>query len=85
MYRNNTSSNLNKSTNSYLNENGAGIALCDQTVKQKEYYKLIICIQTGLFIVDENQMYRLDEMKDLKKKWEQISRKGFKGYNFKDF
>lgn len=30
-------------------------------------------------------MYRQDEQKELKKKWEQISRKGFKGYNFKDF
>lgn len=43
MYKN-TSSKLNKSTNSYLNESGTGIALHDQTVKQKEYYKLLICI-----------------------------------------
>ena len=58
----------------------------ENVVEQKEYLKLLISIQVGLFLVDERQIYFTSEqMHALKTQWQSIPNKGAKGYNMKDF
>ena len=56
-----------------------------QIIREKEYFRLLMTIQIGLFLVNENQMYRVDKLHAFKKQWDSISRKNVKGFTFKDF
>ena len=54
--------NLLSSAQSPTNQSQGGrCQIMDQTVQQKDYYKLLICIQVGLFLVDERQIYFTSE------------------------
>ena len=40
----------------------------------------------GLYLVDESQIYETQEaFAEHQQQWQKISKKGVKGYNFKDF
>jgi uncharacterized membrane protein len=55
------------------------------TVKEKDYYRLLISMQVGLFLVNENYMLKAEKQMKFQKKWQRIARKSIKGFTFRDF
>lgn len=55
------------------------------TVREKDYYRLLISMQVGLFLVNENYMLKAEKLMKFQKKWQRIARKNIKGFTFRDF
>ena len=54
-------------------------------VREKEYYRLLISMQVGLFLTNENYMTKSKKLAQFKQKWERVARKSNRGFTFRDF